>query len=401
MIGVNSSPPLPIDYLYNFAKELFIHSGYVYFPLLFDPDVEKELKASGLCSRQHVEIENSSSNILLRDRESWFVKGMSLESFVSSYEKLAPESYNQHLEALYKELPFLSSIDDNPITDKLCTIILEILPYFVSKNRRHERKKLTRDEVLELVSEKLNIPPVLPEHARRILNIEKLRVALNSLSKARPTCSKLPSGIVSKTEFEHWFSESLKAEIIKNERRKIKRSIASREKFARINEKVLAVLFFAAEKGSLEIEGFGFFATEHEGEFIIYKRTGEYALKDYYGRIYMFPDCRVAIRTNGTLDPFVIENYKHPFLQKHAPGQKICMRNTLLPSTFTAQNAIFAIQEGISALLYGYKYRKRNGYHSLDSIPMPGSTVTFDDYMVPKDHPRILRGEVLVTNEFR
>ena len=101
------------------------------------------------------------------------------------------------------------------------------------------------------------------------------------------------------------------------------------------------------------------------------------------------------------MNPVVIEYYKHPFLFGHDSWQKLCMRRTQSYNLFTAENAINALEEGINSLLYGYDHRRRNGYHSLDRLPMPGGLINFDDYRVQKDHPKIVSGEVRITNDFR
>ena len=154
----------------------------------------------------------------------------------------------------------------------------------------------------------------------------------------------------------------------------------------------------------------------------LHKHTGEYALKDFYGRPYLFPDCRIAVSTVVPLKPFVIERYKHPFLEGHDAGQPICLRHLSRSRVFTPANVINALEEGMNALLYGYNSRRRNGYHSLDRITRPVRTVDFDDdimaadddepmirtrpmrsvhfedYRISRDHPKIASGWVEITN---
>ncbi|MEK6571432.1 MAG: hypothetical protein AABZ61_08690, partial [Bacteroidota bacterium] len=146
--------------------------------------------------------------------------------------------------------------------------------------------------------------------------------------------------------------------------------------------------------------------------------------KDYYGRMYLFPDCRVAVSTIVPLKPVVVDTYKHPFLEGHDAGQPICLRGFNPPKVFTAANVINALQEGINALLYGYSSRRRNGYHGLDQMTrfarttdvdddiMPehedypvistrhARTVNFDDYRVSSDHPKIASGQAEITNNY-
>ncbi len=392
MISADSRNPLPIACLFNLVDGICVESGFVYFPLLFDEDIERDLTG------EHVPDDHE---FLVEMQSQIFIKGFSISSLLRSYRLIAPESYQEQKNKVYEKYPFLKRATEIPITEKLCTIIFEILPYFVSKSDKKSRKKYTREDILDLISRNINVKIPPTGEVENILNIGKLKHALNRLTKIKYRERPDPEGIVGKVEFEEWFFYLLERQIVNEEKSILEETIRRREKFARVNRRVLSVLLAVAEKGALEIDGFGFYETRLKGEFIVYRRTGEYALQDYYGRTYLFPDCRVAISTNGSLDPFVLENYKHPFLQKHAPAQKICMRKTVIPARFSARNAIFAIEEGINALMHGYDYRRRNGYHSLDSMPLPGGSVNFEDYMVPRSHPKIKEGKVQITNEFR
>jgi hypothetical protein len=139
---------------------------------------------------------------------------------------------------------------------------------------------------------------------------------------------------------------------------------------------------YIADKGSLEIDGFGFSRMDSSDEYLVYKRTGEYILKDYHSRSYLFPDCRVAVPTFGTLRPIVMETYKHPFLLGHEAGQEICLRQFTPPNKFTAGNIIGGVEKGINALIYGYDSRRRNGIHGLDRKLLHVKTIEFDDYRI-------------------
>ncbi len=391
MMGAIYGSSLPVSCLFSATREILVKSGFIYFPLLFDEELEKELAKSVVIHK----------GFLVELDAMPFAKGISIESFVSSYHLLAPESYEERRKKVLDRYPFLKRITELPITEKLCTIIFEILPYFTSKPDRTARKKYTRESIADLISKKISTDITSSGNTKDLLNIAQLKETLDRLKNVNPPRKSFPDGIMSRSEFEIHFFELLENQILNKERENLEKTIIRRERFSGSNEKVLSVLLAVAEKGALEINGFGFYETGVKSEFIVYKRTGEYALQDYYGRVYLFPDCRVAISTNGALDPFVIENYKHPFLQKHAPSQKICMKSTSVPSVFNTRNAIFALQEGINALLHGYDYRRRNGYHSLDTLPMPGGSISFEDLMVSKDHPAIREGKVQVTNKFR
>jgi len=155
-----------------------------------------------------------------------------------------------------------------------------------------------------------------------------------------------------------------------------------REQFRNTKKKHLAILLYIAGKGSLEIDGFGFSRMDSSDEYLVYKRTGEYILKDYHARSYLFPDCRVAVPTFGTLRPIVMETYKHPFLLGHEAGQEICLRQFTPPNKFTAGNIIGGVEIGINALIYGYDSRRRNGIHSLDRKLLHVKSIEFDDYRI-------------------
>ena len=59
--------------------------------------------------------------------------------------------------------------------------------------------------------------------------------------------------------------------------------------------------------------------------------------------------------THGPLVPYVVEQYKHPFLKGYEPFQKICVTENFIPDwKFSASGAILAIEEGINALFHGY-----------------------------------------------
>jgi hypothetical protein len=141
-------------------------------------------------------------------------------------------------------------------------------------------------------------------------------------------------------------------------------------------------MLYIADTGAMEIDGFGFTKSNDNRGYLVYKRTGEYILKDYYARSYLFPDCSVAVSTAGPLRPIVIETYKHPFLYDYDSGQEICMRSFNPPKQFTVNNAITVLEEGINALLYGYDSRRRNGIHSLDHRRVHVKGIEFDDYRI-------------------
>jgi hypothetical protein len=258
----------------------------------------------------------------------------------------------------------------------------------------------------------------------KIFDTNALRRALSNLEKQRATIDPLGDGMISAPKLREWLFHAVNLTIVDNEKALLRQALRDREQFSEAKRKHVAMLLYVSEKGSLEVDGFGFSRIGLTDEYVIYKHIGEYALRDFYGRTYLFPDCRVAVSTIAPLKPFVMERYKHPFLEGYDSRQEICMRGFNPPNLFTAAAAINALEEGINALLYGYSSRRRNGYHSLDRITkhrrtvdfedytLPDPTdypvirnrhvlhVDFDDYRIPHDHPKIASGQVEITNNY-
>jgi hypothetical protein len=195
-----------------------------------------------------------------------------------------------------------------------------------------------------------------------------------------------------------WWDEAVMTRLLVEERRRLTTEIEERGRWAAAHEGRLAVLLYLAHKGSLELDGFGFTRLKKASGYRIYKRTGPYVLQDFYGRLYFFQDCRVAVSTLGRLRPVVVDHYKHPFLRRHGPGQAICMGPENQNLFFSAKNAIRVLEEGINTLLYSYDTRRRRGYHRLDVLPGMMRLVDFEDYRIPADHPLIVSGVVEVKN---
>jgi hypothetical protein len=170
---------------------------------------------------------------------------------------------------------------------------------------------------------------------------------------------------------------------LKSEYHRIANALKVRERFSQAKPEHIAILLYIADTGSLEIDGFGFIRNNsYKGEYSVYKRTKEYVLTDYYARSYLFPECRVAVSTYSPFRPFVMEKYKHPFLFGHKSGQEICMKDFVPSNELSAKNVIRTLEEGLTALHYGYDSRRRNGYHSLDKTWVYIPTIDFEDYRI-------------------
>ena len=392
--------------------ELVCRSGSVYLPLLFDPSVAKEIEGK------------VGNHVVTRAGGRNFVRTVGLQSLVENYGALYPKSYEElrrsKLDRFSGELARAAA----DVSERLKTILFSVMPHFLGRRKSLDRKGLTEGQVLDLIGKRTGIPGGPCEPAGRRSGPDSFRRILADLERHRPVLEPPPEGLMPARALGDWLSKALEARILEEERQRLKRIMDAREPLGAETSYRMRILLHVAEKGALEVDDFGFRRTGPGDEYLIYKHTGEYALKDYYGRLYLFPDCRVAVFTGAALKPFVVETYKHPFLEGRDSGQAICLRHRTPATDFSGAAVVEALEEGLNALLYGYSSRRRNGYHSLEGMlkrtrgpgfgdsrgtgttdaPVRGRRhildVDFDDYRIPHDHAKITSGQVEITNDF-
>jgi len=385
--------------------DLVLQSGFIYVPILFDPAIEREVQAlHALLACQgpdHGSASARGSPIFIEFQGNHYLRALNLRSIVDNYRKIHKESYTELRSACLLKYSYIPDLNQISVDEKLKTILFKVMPHFIRKNKGFERKTSAGRNVLDLISDRVPIPDEYFLKANELMDQEALHRVLDDLERNGGKIDPPGDGLISAEKLRQWFHRALEMEILEGEKDKLKQSLLDREQFAQAQMKHTAMLLYIAENGSLEVDGFGFFRIGHSGEYLIYKRTGEYALKDVQGRIYLFPDCRVAVSTVGPIRPEVIDIYKHPLLLKHDSRQKICVRRYFVPvAEFTAQNVINALEEGVNALFYGYSGRRRNGFHRLDPISKHIQTIDFSDYRVSRNHPKIVSGQVEVKNDF-
>jgi hypothetical protein len=356
--------------------DLVVESGFIYLPLLFDPDIKREIQALNGSKRPQ------ESKIIIEAKGKYFIKTLSPHSLLANYESLNRDSYEQLKTACIRKYHLNPEIGSITIDGKLRKILFQVMPYFIKKNRGIERKRLREEEILDLVGEKIDVPKRYYEEARAFLDTDILKEMIESIEKREVQIEPPRNGLQSAHELREWFIKALDVKILEREYERLKQALEIRKQFSQTKRKHIGILLYIADMGSLEIDDFGFNKIRSDDEYLVYKHTGEYILKDYYARSYLFPDCRVAVPTYGPFRPIVMESYKHPFLLWHRSGQEICMRDFYPPTEFTPENIINALEEGINALLYGYDSRRRNGYHSLDKTTHLVETVEFGEYVI-------------------
>jgi hypothetical protein len=368
--------------LFHSEIELVVKSGYIYVPLLLDPDIVREIQGRSDAEGLPDEGAPGKSKNVLEVEGRAFIRSLSFQSILENYERIDKNTYEQLKRDCLRRYSDLPGLAAGALNGKLQTIVLEVMPYFIRKNRGLERRQIKDEELLDFIGTKIEVPQRFVEQADGILDSRPLLQRLDLLGELEHAIEPPGEGRATGRALRRWLHQALEAHIVNRERVRLEQELRERERFGESKRNHIATLLCLAEKGSFELDGFGFARIGSRDDYLIYKRTGQYILKDYYDREYLFPDCRVGVSTNGPLRPLVVESYKHPFLVGHTQRQEICVRGYNWPDEFTADNIIRILEEGINALLYGYDARRRNGYHSLDPTLYYVKTIEFLDYRV-------------------
>ena len=369
--------------LLNSDMEFLLESDFIYLPLLLDPEIEKEVQALLRPGKPMENPGQPESKTIITHQDRQFVKALSIHSVLENYEVINAYDYKRQRKEFLRKYQLTREVDGILLDDTLKTILFQVMPYFIRKNRGLQRKKLRDEEILDLVGEKIDIPGKYYKEAKTFRDVEPLRAILKELENQKPTFKPPVNGLLSTHQLRDCFHEAVQAKILAREHDRLTKALQIRLQFRQAKPEHAATLLYIADTGSMEIDGFGFTRKNaYKEEYFVYKRIGEYALKDYYARSYLFPDCRVAVSTYTPFRPFVMEKYKHPFLLRHKSGQEICMKHFAPPNEFTAENVIRILEEGLTALRYGYDARRRNGYHSLDRTWVYIPTIDFEDYRI-------------------
>jgi len=363
--------------LFHPDMELLVGWGYLYVPLLFDPDIAEEAAGGDVGRRPSRGIPG-----LVEDDGRVFIRTLSIQSLVESYDRIDPSGYERLKRVVLQGRDDARSAVDVSPDGKLGTIILKIMPHFVRMSRGLERGPVSPESFMDRLCARIDIPERFMEEAAGAVETGQLLRRLEELDGMQRGPESLPDGSVTGDVLARWIEQKVGQLIVEREKMRIEEEIRERRFWSESRTKHRAAMLYLAHLGQYELDGFGFSRIGSGDEYFVYKRTGEYILKDYYGRSYRFPDCRVAVSTGGPLQPIVMERYKHPFLLHHRPMQEICLSGYERPGEVTAENIIGVLEAGITALLYGYDARRRNGYHSLDKTLYYVKTIEFDDYRV-------------------
>ena len=364
------------------GMELVVESGYLYVPLLFDPDIAGEVFEALAPGGDRDRTVSPGDRTVVETAGRVFIRSLSLESIVEKYDRIDREGYDQLKRVMLKGFEAAPAAVDVSPNGRLGTIVLKVMPHFVRKNRGLERGPVTDEAFMDFICGRMDIPERFMEEAARTMDSGPLLQRMKHLESLEESVEALQNGPVTWEDLQRWLQRAVGRIIVRRERLRVERELREREHWGEARRKHIAAMLYLGHRGAFELDGFGFSRIGARDEYFIYKRTGEYILKDYYDRSYRFPDCRVAVSTEGPLRPLVLEHYKHPFLLHHRPRQEICLSGYDWPGEVSAENIIRVLEDGINALLHGYDARRRNGYHSLDKTLYYVKTIEFDDYRV-------------------
>jgi hypothetical protein len=393
------------------GSDFVISSGYVYAPLLVDSEIDEALKADFArkstipkfrnlksLARTDERMNQVDENLLEYDGIS-YIKTTSLQSLVESYDKIHPALYDGlKKKCLEKYMPksLHVNLDLDPYLEE---IVFKVMPFFISKNKGLERKKFTEDEICRLVIEHEKIPADYVDKSEQFSDTKDLADTIKRLESNQASIDLPSDGKISAKSLRNWVYKALDAKIILEEKETMKGQLKEHQDLMEKNRNYIATLLYLKDKNELEIDGFGFFKDKknkvNSGGYWVYVHTGEYALKDFNGKLYLFGDCRVGVNTNQLDVPHVIDQYSHPFLRDYRMSyQSICIKDRNLSNTFSAGNLIRSLQTGLNTILYGYV--KSEGFHPYHRFEMD----EFKSHLVTRNHPKIKSGEVEIKNDF-
>ena len=122
--------------------EIFVDAGFIYLPLLFDPAIAAEIQAltapaaSPALAALPLSSGPQGSKIVIEIQGKYFVKTMNLESMVANYQRIYPYSFQQLRRTCLRKHHLTEEGDRLQAYRTLRTILFEVMPYFIKKNKQ-------------------------------------------------------------------------------------------------------------------------------------------------------------------------------------------------------------------------------------------------------------------------
>ncbi|MEJ5348959.1 MAG: hypothetical protein WHS46_09760 [Desulfosoma sp.] len=380
------------------GEDFFVSQEHLYLACPLDPQIHAELRVHEPWNTeaQAFEKREPKPKIVFHEGVA-YVETVSWNSLIQHAEILFPHTAQKIRKQSVRDFRIRPKwLGRHPCLEHVEMVVLQVLPRFVRVPRSVKGAKDRPAALAAWLAKRVSLPIRYRRWAEEMEHEKKgvsakgfdgLQEARDGDGPRRVSVQELREAV------EAALTGRYRDSVLKEESRLRERM----QHFGHWPTEARAFMLYVFTRGALEVDGFGFFHRAFDGALIVYKRTGRYALMDYYHRLYLFPDCRVAV---SPLDlwPVVVEKYKHPLLARHQPWQRICLGHAPQERSWTAANIFRSIEDGLNALYYGYDARKRNGYHSLDQLSGSDREVHFEDLRISADDTSRLLKNIPVTN---
>ena len=132
--------------------ELVVESDFIYLPLLLDPQIEKETLTLFRPGRPPESSIQSDPKTIIQLNGRCFVKTLAIHSLLDNYQAINPYSYKRLRSDCLKKYQLTLEVDGILLDDTLKTILFQVMPYFIRKNRGLVRKKMSDAEIKAVAS---------------------------------------------------------------------------------------------------------------------------------------------------------------------------------------------------------------------------------------------------------
>ena len=199
--------------------EVVIHSGFVYVPLLYDPQIKAELEF--LAGKQALPppgvIETIATNLIYTDG-GYFIKSLSLASLVENYPAVFPEEFERERLRLIRHILPDGFAYQPPLDAKLKTILFEILPHFIRPHRALGRQQVGAASVPAYLASKMPVNRGDTAHLERLREREtSLKQVLLRLEHLETPPGPAPEKHGHGRELITWFRRALQTTIVTQE----------------------------------------------------------------------------------------------------------------------------------------------------------------------------------------
>ena len=213
---------LTVLHLLQSDLELVVKSGFLYLPLLYDPDIAREI--------QYKPTPDGSAEHSIEVAGKHFIKSVSIQSMLTGMEKIDADYYGEVEREYLRKFPVSPDLEGISPDSKLMTIVLKVMPYFVRKNKGFVRKRLHDEEFLDFVGDRIDIPKSFREQADKSVDSGPLLKRLNDLERLEHEVEPLRDGLISSEAFRCWLHKALEMQILDKEIARLKKRLQDRER---------------------------------------------------------------------------------------------------------------------------------------------------------------------------